>query len=371
MADLRAQYHSLKPEIDAAVLELFESTAFISGPAVSKFEAEFAEYCGTEHAVGVASGSAALRLALRALDIGPGDEVITTTWTFFATVEAIAQVGATPVIVDIDPATYNIDPDAVRKAVTERTKAIIPVHLFGQPANMSEIMAIADENGLKVIEDAAQSHGAYYEGQRTGSIGDIGCFSFYPAKNLGAFGDGGIITVNDADCADRLRRLRDHGRTGKYQHSEYGEGERLDSVQAAVLSIKLKRLDGWNERRAEIADSYNRMLAPAGVACPAVQDSATHVYHLYVARVPRRDEVLSALREAGVQAAVHYPVSLHLQPALAHLGYAPGSMPVSEQASGEVISLPVYPEMTDEQVDRVASTVLTAVRAAKPGLPRR
>jgi dTDP-4-amino-4,6-dideoxygalactose transaminase len=361
MADLRAQYHSLKPEIDAAVLDLFESTAFISGPAVSKFEAEFADYCGTKYAVGVASGSAALRLALRALDIGPGDEVITTTWTFFATVEAIAQVGATPVLVDIDPATYNIDPDAVRRAVTERTKAIIPVHLFGQPADMSQIMAIAEENGLRVVEDAAQSHGAFYEGKRTGSIGDIGCFSFYPAKNLGAFGDGGIITVSNTDVADRLRRLRDHGRTGKYQHSEYGEGERLDSVQAAVLSIKLKRLEGWNERRAEIAATYNRMLAPTGVVVPAVEVGATHVYHLYVARVPRRDEALTALREAGVQAAVHYPVSLHLQPALTHLGYGLGSMPVSEQASGEVISLPIYPEMTDEQVGRVINVIMTSI----------
>ncbi len=361
LVDLKAQYHGIQDEIDSAIRRVLENTNFILGKEVADFERDFAAYCGVKNAVGVASGTAALMLALDVAGVGPGDEVITTPLTFFATAEAISRLGARPVFADIDPRTFDIEPELVEEACTPRTKAIVPVHLYGMPAEMGALSDIAMRRGLWLIEDAAQAHGAFYRDERAGSMGDMAAFSFYPGKNLGAYGDGGAVTTNDDGLANVLRQIRNHGRKEKYVHEMIGFGERLDAIQAAVLSVKLRHLDDWVLRRRKLAARYRELLKDAGVG---FQDEMVHIrssYHLFVIRVPERDRVLRMLHDRGIGAGVHYPVPLHLQPAYRHLGYKPGDFPEAERAAAEVLSLPIYPEMTDEQQDRVVEALLEAL----------
>ena len=359
LVDLKAQYVAIQPEIDAALQRVLSSTAFILGREVEEFEAAFAAYCGARHAVGVASGTSAIHLALLGCGVGPGDEVITTPHTFIATAEAISHAGARPVFVDIDPVTFNLDPARIEAAITARTKAIMPVHLYGNPADMDPLLAIARRRGLHVIEDAAQAHGARYKNRRVGTLGTAACFSFYPGKNLGAYGDGGMLVTDDPAVAARVRMLRDHGRREKYEHEIIGYGERLDALHAAVLQVKLRHLDAWNDKRRWAAQRYRELLRGAAVTLPATSADAEPVYHLFVLRVAERDRVLQLLKAAGVGGGVHYPIPLHLQPAYAHLGYKPQSFPHTECAAREVLSLPIYPEITDSQLTQVA----TALRA--------
>jgi dTDP-4-amino-4,6-dideoxygalactose transaminase len=357
LVDLKAQYAAIKPEIAAAVQRVIDNTSFIMGPEVAAFEAEFARFIGVGHAAGVASGTAALHLAFLACGIGPGDEVITTAFSFYATAEAIAQAGATPVFVDILPDTYNIDPAKIEAAITPRTKAIVPVHLYGQAAEMDEILAIAQRYGLRVIEDAAQAHAAEYRGRRCGSMGDLACFSFYPSKNLGGYGDGGMITSNDAALMARVQRLRDHGRVGKYEHVELGWGYRLDGLQAAILRAKLPHLEAWTEARRAAAAHYDALLAHTDVVTPAARPYNRHVYHCYAIRTPRRDALVEHLTRQGIGVVIHYPIPLHRQPAYAAMSLGPGSFPVAEAAAAQVLSLPHYAEITAEQQARVAEAV--------------
>ncbi|MCS6860888.1 MAG: DegT/DnrJ/EryC1/StrS family aminotransferase [Abditibacteriales bacterium] len=360
--DLTRQYQQIKAELDAAVLKVLASGQFILGETVKQFEEAAAHYCGAQHAVGVASGTDALVLALRALGIGVGDEVITSPFTFFATAECVSQVGATPVFVDIEPDTFNLDPAAIESALTSRTKAVIPVHLFGHCADMERIHAIAEKHGLFVIEDAAQAWGATCNGKRAGGLGYAGCFSFFPTKNLACCGDGGLLTTNDDEIAQQVRLLRTHGQAQRYEHVMLGYNSRLDALQAAVLAVKLKYVDRWNERRRQHAQRYNELFAGTPVVPPAEKPYAKHVYHQYTIRVPHRDAVERSLKEAGIGCMVYYRVPLHLQPVYAHLGYPAGSLPVAEQACREVISLPIFPELTEEEVEYVAETVRTAVK---------
>jgi dTDP-4-amino-4,6-dideoxygalactose transaminase len=362
LVDLKAQYDAIKFEIDSAIQRVVENTSFILGREVADFEREFARHVGAEGAVGVASGTAALHLAFRACGIGPGDEVITTAHTFIASSEAISQTGARPVFVDIDPRTYNLDPARVREAVNERTKAILPVHLYGQPAALGPLLEIAERHNLRLIEDAAQAHGAEYQERRCGSIGHLACFSFYPGKNLGAYGDAGAVTSNDAELLDKVRKLRDHGRTTKYEHDEIGFGERIDALQAAILAAKLPHLEDWTEARRAHARLYDELLAGCDVVTPFESPEVRHVYHLYVIRARRRDELLARLKERGIGAGIHYPLPLHRQPAYLKQGYGDLSLPVTEQVAAEVLSLPMYPELTREQIEYVAEAVREAVR---------
>lgn len=358
LVDLKAQYATIKPEIDETIQRVLDRTSFILGEEVANFESSFARYVGAAGAVGVASGTAALSLALQACGIGADDEVITTAHTFFATAEAISQVGARPVFVDIDLDTYNLDPNEVEAAITPRTRAIMPVHLYGQPADMAALMDIAGRHHLRVIEDAAQAHGAEHRGQRCGSIGDLACFSFYPGKNLGAFGDAGMVTGNDEALLSRVRRLRDHGRSGKYEHQEVGWGERLDALQAAVLSTKLPYLEGWTEARRGHARRYGELLSGiSNVSVPHERQDVRHVYHLYVIRTPRRDALLAHLKSNGVEPGIHYPIPLHRQPAYLRQGYGDIHLPLTEQAAAEVLSLPIYPELGIHDVDYIVETV--------------
>ncbi len=357
LVDLKAQYQTIRHEVDAAMRHVIESTGFIMGPEVKAFEAAFAEFCTTRFCVGVASGTAALDLALRACGVKPGDEVITVAHTFIATAEAISSVGAKPVFVEIDPRTYTMDPVALEAAITQRTRAVIPVQIYGQPADMDAIMAVARRHGLKVVEDAAQSHGARWHGVRSGKLGDIACFSFYPGKNLGAYGDAGGVTTDDAALADTVRLLRNHGRRSKYLHDVAGFGERIDTLQAAVLAAKLPHLAGWSAARRRLAARYNELLADCELVLPFVAAAAEPVWHLYVIRTPQRDALLEALNRQGIGAGVHYPVPLHLQPAYAHLGYRAGQMPVTEEVAATCLSLPLYPELSDAQQDAVVAAV--------------
>ncbi len=361
--DLREQYHELKAEITRAVEEVFEGGHFINGPNVQALEREIAAYVGTAHAVGLNSGTDALHLALRALDVGPGDEVITTPFTFVATTEAIGIVGATPVFVDIDPATFNMDPNAVEAAITPRTKAILPVHLYGHPAPMHAIMEIARKHGLAVVEDCAQAIGASIEGKRVGSFGDVGAFSFFPSKNLGAYGDGGMVTTDRKDLADRMRSLRAHGGRIKYHHEELGVNSRLDEVQAAILRVKLPHLDRWIEQRRANAAWYGEHLG-SFVAVPAETHGTLHVYHQYTIRVADRDRIQEGLKSAGVQTMVYYPVPLHLQEVHAKMGQGEGSFPHSERAAREVLSLPMFPELAAEQREAVRDALRGALEPA-------
>lgn len=359
LVDLTAQYESIRSEIDAAIQSVIARTAFIMGPDVREFEKRFAEYCNSTYAVGVASGTAALELTLRACNIGAGDEVITSAHTFIATAEAISAVGARPVFVEIDPRTYNIDPDAVAAAITPATRAIIPVHIYGQPADMDRIMAIAERHNLAVIEDAAQAHGAIWNDKRVGAIGHAACFSFYPGKNLGAYGDAGAVTTNDARIAELVSLLRNHGRHSKYLHDIKGYGERIDTLQAAILLAKLRHLAKWTAHRQRIAARYDELLADleGEIVLPYVHLAAEAVWHLYVIRTPRRDALLEHLNRSGVCAGIHYPTPLHLQPAYADLGYVRGDLPVTEAVADTCLSLPIFPEMTDAQQEYVVATI--------------
>ncbi len=359
LVDLKAQYAAIRPQVDAAMQQVLESTQFIMGPQVAEFEAAFAAYCGVDHCVGVGSGTAALELVLRALEIGPGDEVITVAHTFIATAEAISAVGATPVFVDIDPLTYTLDPDAVEAVIGSATRAVIPVHLYGQPADMTRINAVAQAYGLAVVEDAAQAHGAVWQGTRAGGLADAACFSFYPGKNLGAYGDAGAVTTHRADLAERVRLLRNHGRRSKYVHDEKGFGHRLDTLQAAVLSAKLPFLDRWTAARQGLAAQYSAALAEHEVVVPYVAEGAEPVWHLYVIRSAGRDALMAGLAEQGIASGIHYPLPLHLQPAYADLGYRRGQLPVTEAVAASCLSLPIYPEMGEARVARVVDAVVS------------
>ncbi len=366
LVDLQAQYATIQQEIEQALQRVISTSQFIMGPDVAAFEAEFAAYCGAAHCVGVASGTAALELALRACRVGPGDEVITVAHTFIATAEAISAVGAKPVFVDIDPDTYNLDPSLLEQAITPRTRAIIPVHLYGQPADMPRILAVARAHDLFVIEDAAQAHGATWDGQRAGTLGDIACFSFYPGKNLGAYGDAGAVTTNRADLAEQVRLLRNHGRRDKYVHEVPGFGERIDTLQAAILRAKLPHLAAWTAARRRLAARYDQLLAGMGLILPQVAAAADPVWHLYVVRCPDRDALLAELNRRGIGAGVHYPLPLHLQPAYAHLGYRAGDLPVTERVAAECLSLPLYPEMSDAQQDQVVAALRELMLQTQP-----
>ncbi|RMH01045.1 MAG: DegT/DnrJ/EryC1/StrS family aminotransferase [Chloroflexi bacterium] len=355
--DLRAQYASIKEDVDEAIANVLARVDFVLGEAVAAFESAFAEYCGAKTAVGVDSGYSALELILRAYGIGPGDEVITVANTFVATVLAITAVGARPILVDVDPDTCNMDVQQLERVISTATRAIIPVHLYGQPAHMDPILEIARYYDLRVIEDACQAHGAFYKGKRAGSLGDAAAFSFYPAKNLGAYGDGGAVVTNDLDLADRIRLLRNVGQRVKYRHEIKGFNHRLDTLQAAVLCVKLPQLDAWNAARRRIAEQYNQLLAGLPVITPLEPDWATSVYHLYVIRTNQRDEMQRYLREWGIATGLHYPTPVHLQPAFADLGYKPGDFPVSERLSSEILSLPMYPELLPEAVEYVVEAI--------------
>lgn len=365
--DLTRQYQEIAPEIERAVLGVFKSGTFINGPNVAALEEAIARYVGCRHAIGVNSGTDALHLALRALGVGPGDEVITTPFSFIATSEAISMVGARAIFADIDAQTLNIDPAAVAAAVTPRTRAVIPVHLYGRPAPMAELLDVARRHCLAVVEDCAQSIGASIEGKRTGSFGHAGAFSFFPSKNLGAYGDGGAIVTNDADLARRMRRLRAHGADVKYYHEEQGVNSRLDELQAAILRVKLPHLDRWIELRQTIAAWYTVALGrmPA-VAVPAVPSTLRHVYHQYTIRVAERNRIQKVLHEYGISTMIYYPVPLHLQPVAAPLGLCEGAFPNAERAAREVLSLPIYPELRDVEVDAVVRALEHAVPGSVP-----
>jgi len=360
--DLKRQYASIKGEVDAAVARVLEGGWYILGEQVAAFESEFASRCGVAHAVGVGSGTAALHLALAACGVGPGDEVITVSHTATATVAAIELAGARPVLVDIDPMCYTLDPDRLEAVITPRTRAVIPVHLYGCPADLGPIMEIAHQHNLFVVEDCAQAHGAGYRGRPVGSWGHLATFSFYPTKNLGACGDGGIVITNDQGLAGQVRLLRQYGWRERYVSSLKGLNSRLDELQAAILRVKLRHLDGWNDRRRLLACLYNERLAGSGIVTPREPEYAMHVYHLYVVRHPRRDELQVFLRQKGIGSLIHYPVPVHLQPAYRDLGRKAGSLPATEAAAREVLSLPLYPELREEEVVTVADAVTAFTR---------
>lgn len=356
--DLNAQHAPLRDEFNRAIAEVIDRGAFAGGPFVARFEKDFAAYCDCQHAIGVGNGTDALWLALLALGIGPGDEVITVSSTFMATCEAITYCGATPVFVDVDEHTYTMDPGCLEKVITARTKAVIPVHLFGQMADMDPILEFANEHGLFVIEDASQAHGAAYNGRKAGSIGDAGCFSFYPGKNLGAFGEAGAVVTNNFLLQEKIRMLRDHGQVRKYHHKMVGWNCRMDGIQAAVLSVKLPHLERGNELRRAHALQYDQALARTeGIVTPRKAAYARHVYHIYAIRTQERDEVMRLLEEKEIGCGVHYPIPVHLQEAYRNLGYERGTLPVTEKAAEEFISLPMFPELTLTQITLVAETV--------------
>ncbi len=362
MVDLHAQYQALKGDLEPAIAEALAATQYILGPNVQAFEREAAQYLGVQHALGCASGTDALLLALAGLEIGPGDEVITSPFTFIATAEAIRYVGATPVFVDIDPQTFNLDPEAVAAAVTPRTRAILPVHLFGQPADMAAIAAIASGHGLYVIEDCAQSFGAATDAGRTGALGDAGAFSFFPSKNLGACGDGGLVVTDDDACAERIRALRNHGQTQRYHHPFIGYNSRLDELQAVVLRHKLPHIDHYNAERRRAAERYDAGLAQLGIETPVRDDTVTHVFHQYTVLSDRREAIMEHLSAAGVASAIYYPVPLHRQPAFADAGAAP-SLPQTERVAERCLSLPMFPELADAQIDRICGIIAEALDA--------
>ncbi len=362
MVDLKVQYEAIKEEIDNAVLGVVRSTHFILGPHGKALEEAIAAYHGVKHAVAVASGTDALHLALIAAGIKPGDEVITTPFTFIATAEAISYVGGVPVFVDIDPVTFNLDVNKLEAALTPKTRAIIPVHLYGQAAEMEPLMAIARKHGLRVIEDCAQSFGAHYKSRKTGSFGDLGCFSFFPSKNLGCYGDGGMVITDDAGLAEQMLSLRNHGSRVRYYHDRIGFNSRLDEIQASILRIKFKHIDTYNAKRRQNAMLYNGMLSAAGIRTPSEQKGTLHVFHQYTIRVKNRDAVKEKLDKGGVTSSmIYYPVPLHLQQAYRNLGMKPGSLPAAEEAAREVLSLPLYPELTEAQIRSVAEAVIKAL----------
>lgn len=357
LVDLTAQYHSIKNEIDAAVLSTLESGHFILGPQVAMFEESVASYIGVSHAIGLASGTDALVLALRALNIGAGDEVIIPAYTFFATAGTVMSVGAKPVFVDVDPQSYQIDVSKIKAVITTNTKAIIPVHLYGHPSDMNPVLEIAHEYNLKIIEDNAQGFGAEYLGKKTGSFGDIACLSFFPTKNLGAFGDAGMVLTNDSTLAERMRMLRTHGWKKKYYSEEIGYNSRLDALQAAILQAKLPYLDSWNDKRRELSWRYNEKLATTGIVLPVECEWAKHVYHLYIVRSQKREALQAFLKQKGIASEVYYPLPPHLAAPCRKFGYKEGDFPHAEKASVETFALPLYPELTLSQQDEVIAAV--------------
>ncbi len=354
--DLKSHHDPIKQEVMAAIEEVIDKNAFAGGPYVEKFEGEFAAYCQTDHGIGVGSGTEALWLALLALGVGPGDEVITVPVTFIATAEAISFTGAKPVFVDIEDQTYNMDPEKLESAITSKTKAIIPVHLFGQTADMDPILGIANKHGIPVIEDAAQAHGAEYNGKRAGSMGRLGCFSFYPGKNLGAFGEAGAVVTNDDELKKKIQILRDHGQAKKYYHDVVGWNGRMDGIQGAILSIKLKRLDQATESRRKNANRYNELLQGLeSIVLPKEADGRKHVYHIYPIRTFNRDALIEDTKTKGIACGIHYPVPLHLQKAYNKTGVSENSFPISEKCSAEFVSLPMFPELTENQIITVST----------------
>ena len=366
--DLRAHHAPLRAEFDKAIGEVIESGVFVGGPFLTQFENDFAAFCGSRHAIAVGNGTDALWLALLACGIGPGDEVITVPNTFMATAEAITYSGASPVFVDVDEQTYTMDPDLLEKARTSRTKAVIPVHLFGQVADMDPILSFGRKHGLFVIEDAAQAHGAEYKGRKAGSLGNAGCFSFYPGKNLGAFGEAGAVVTNDDKLQEKIRILRDHGQVRKYYHSMVGWNGRMDAIQAAILRIKLRHLDQANHRRRVHASQYDRLFQGLEeVKSPFEAAYGRHVYHIYSIRVRERNEIMRLLQEKGIGCGIHYPVPIHLQEAYRGLGHGKGAFPVAEQTCAEFISLPMFPELTEAQVNLVVDSVRESLTAGALG----
>ncbi|HEY9432999.1 MAG TPA: DegT/DnrJ/EryC1/StrS family aminotransferase [Blastocatellia bacterium] len=367
LLDLRAQFQTIRGEVMAAVERVFESQHFILGPEVEAFERDAAEYCRIKHAIGCGSGSDALLLALTALGVGPGDEVVTASFSFFATAGSIARLGARPVFVDISPDDFNVDPNLIERAITPRAKAILPVHLFGQCAEMDAIREVADRHNLPVVEDAAQAIGAGYCERRAGAMGAVGCFSFFPSKNLGGAGEGGLMTTDDDDLAEKLRLLRVHGMRPKYYHKVVGVNSRLDALQAAVLGVKLKYLERWSDARRRNAEHYDKLFAEAGVeevTTPAVRPNRRHIFNQYTIRCSRRDELMDFLKRRGVGSEIYYPAPLHLQECFAHLGYKPGDLPATERASRECLSLPIYPELTEEMRQYVVEKIAEFYRRA-------
>ncbi|HUO05327.1 MAG TPA: DegT/DnrJ/EryC1/StrS family aminotransferase [Candidatus Binataceae bacterium] len=365
LADLKAQYHSIKGEIDRAISGVLESSQFILGKEVAAFEEEFAAYSGAKHGIGVNTGTSALHLSLLAAGVGPGDEVITVPFTFVATVAAILYTGATPVYVDIDPKFYTMDPAKLERAISPRTKAIIPVHLYGQPADMDPIMEIARRNKKVVIEDACQAHGAEYKGRRAGSIGEMGCFSFYPGKNLGAYGEGGAVVTSNPEYAKIIRMLRDWGQARRYYHDLRGFNNRLEGIQGAILRVKLRHLEKWTEARRACAREYIRLMDKADAWLPSEMPHTRHVFHVFALRVPQRDLFAQELADAGVQTGIHYPIPVHLQPAYREPRYKEGDFPVSEAVASEELSIPIFPEITKQQIQAVSAAVKS--RLARPG----
>jgi dTDP-4-amino-4,6-dideoxygalactose transaminase len=357
LADLKAQYYSIKQEVDRAIAGILESSQFVLGQEVAAFEEEFAAYCGGGQAIGVNSGTSALHLALLAAGIGPGDEVITTPFTFVATVAAIYYAGAAPVYVDIDPVSCNLDPARLEAAITPKTRAIIPVHLYGQPADMDPILEIARRRGLKVIEDAAQAHGAEYKGHRAGSLAELACFSFYPGKNLGAYGEAGAVVTSNPEYAGAIRKLRDWGQSRRYYHDLRGFNYRMEGMQGAILRVKLRHLERWTEARRANAAVYAELLANSGVVTPRQMTYARHVYTVYAIRTPNRDAMVQGLNAAGVQTAIHYPMPLHLQQAYRDPRFNAGDFPIAERVAREVLSLPLFPEMQRSQIEIVCDAV--------------
>lgn len=361
--DLRRQYQLLKAELEPAVLSVLEKGAFILGPEVQQFEREIAAYLGAGQALGVASGTDALYIGLRALNIGPGDEVITTAFSYIATSEAIVRTGAKPVFVELDPATFNLDVSKIEEKITPQTRAILPVHLYGQPVDMDSLMTLAKKHNLAVVEDCAQSMGTEWKGQKVGTFGDVGCFSFFPTKNLGCYGDGGLVSTNNPELADKMKRLRAHGSATKYNHElPGGVNSRLDEVQAAVLRIKLRYIDQWNEQRRTVASQYTERLSKiSGITTPSVIEGGQHVFHQYTIRVDKRriqrDTLQESLKEKDIMAMIYYPIPLHLQGAHRELGYTLGDMPITEAAAEEVLSLPIYPELTAEEIQQVCDAL--------------
>lgn len=355
--DLAAQMRPLRAEIDAAIARTLDNCSFCLGPDVAQFEKDFARFCGAEHCVAFNSGTSALHVAMLLLNVGPGDEVITTPTTFVATSWAISYAGAKPVFVDIEDSTFNLDPRLVDKAITSRTKAVMPVHLYGLPFDIDPILAVCKKHSLPLVEDAAQAHGAAYKGKIIGTFGAMSCFSFYPGKNLGAYGEGGALVTNDAAYAGRARSLREHGSTRRYYHDEIGFNYRMEGIQGAVLGVKLKHLDEWTKGRRRVARTYHELLANTPLQLPSEPNNSQSAWHLYVVRHPRRDELKKHLEANQIGCALHYPLPLHLQKAYANLGYKEGDFPVAEKAARECLSLPIYPELTDDQIGRVAEVI--------------
>ncbi len=367
LVDLKAQYESIKNEIDYAIQHVIESTQFILGQEVKALEAEIVSYCGTQYAVGVASGTDALKLALLACNIKPGDEVITTPFTFIATTETIDECGATPIFVDIDPRTYNIDPAKIESKITRKTKAILPVHLYGQSADMDQILKLAKKHNLRVIEDCAQALGAKYKNQKVGSLGDAGCLSFFPSKVLGAYGDGGMVVTSNPEIAEKIATLRNHGSKVKYYHLMPGFNSRLDELQAAILRIKLRHLNNWIRLRRQKASLYTKLLSQTdGILPPDIASDCYHIFNYYTIRLDNqrinRDALQAHLSSNGIATAIYYPLSLHLQEIHRGLGHRPGSFPESERAQGQVLSLPIYPELTDSKIDEIVNTIEAYVK---------